>query len=150
MIQFATGQQAEAVAGWVAERIEGCERGFGPCVAMACIKNEALIGGVVFHNYSPESGVIEMSAAADCGDWLNRSTLYAMHDYIFNTAECQTAVMRVSERNKRMCRIARAYGYEGHRIPRLRGRDEAEIIFTLTDEKWRSSKFNRRFANGQI
>ena len=148
MIHFTVGKQAEAVAGWVAERIEGCERGFGACVAMACIKNDAIIGAVVFHNYCPETGAMEMSAAADSGDWLNRESLFGMHNYIFNTSGCQIAVMRVSENNTRMCRIARAYGYEGHRIPRLRGRNEAEIIFTLTDDKWRSSKFNRRSAHG--
>lgn len=129
------------IARWVADRIPGCERGFGPCAAMSV--GSPLIGAVVFHNYNPEGAVMEMSAAAESPRWLSRPVLAAMHGYVFDRAGCQLAVLRVSERNRRMLRIAKAYGYEGTRIPRLRGRDEAEIILTLTDDAWRSSKFHR-------
>jgi hypothetical protein len=37
-----------------------------------------------------------------------------------------------------------AYGFERYRIPRLRGRDEAENVFVLTEENWASNKFNRK------
>ena len=103
---------------------------------------DPIIGAVIFHNYSPESGVIEMSAAAESPRWLTRQTLQAMHSYIFNDAACQMAVMRVSECNARMLRIAKAFGYEAHSIPRLSGRDEAEIILTLTDDQWREGRFH--------
>lgn len=96
----------------------------------------------MFHNYSPEFGVMEMSAAADSPRWLSRPVLRAMHSYIFNDAGCQLAVMRVSEQNERMLRIAAAYGYQAHRIPRLRGRNDAEIVLTLTDDDWKVSRFN--------
>ena len=82
-------------------------------------------------------------AAAGNPGWLSRSVLYAMHSYIFNDAGCQLAVMQVSEINKTMNRIARAYGYRDHTIPRLRGPKEAEIIWTLTDDDWRKSRFHR-------
>lgn len=101
-----------------------------------------IIGGVVFHNYSPESGVIEMSAAAESTRWLSRRVLRGMHSYIFGDARCQMAVMRVSEVNLRMVRIAEAFGYATHKIPRLRGRNEAEIICTLTDDQWKASKYH--------
>lgn len=140
--RFCTGDRAELVAGWVARRIEGCERGFGPCAALAVESGSNVLGAVVFHNYSPESGVMEMSAAASSPRWLTRPVLRAMHGYIFNDAGCQMAVMRVSERNRHMLSIAERYGYTLHRIPRLRGRDEAEMICTLTDDEWRKSRFN--------
>lgn len=85
---------------------------------------------------------MEMSAAADSPRWLTRPVLRAMHSYIFNDSGCQMALMRVSEHNKRMLRIAAAYGYQSHRIPRLRGRDEAEIVLTLTDDDWKKGKFH--------
>ena len=105
------------------------------------------IGGVVFHDWNPEAGVMCMSAAGEPG-WLSRPILYAMHRYIFETAGCQLAVMQVSEHNARMRRIGLAYGYTETRIPRLRGRDEAEIIMTLTKEDWRASRFHRRLTRG--
>ena len=137
---FHRGVEAQKVAYWVAERIPGCERSFGPCVAMSV--GTPTVGAVVFHNYSPEFGVMEMSAAADSPRWLSRPVLRAMHSYIFNDAGCQLAVMRVSEQNERMLRIAAAYGYQAHRIPRLRGRNEAEIVLTLTDDDWKVSRFH--------
>lgn len=132
-----------AAAQWVADRIEGCERGFGKCITL--LVGEPVIAGVVFHNWNPEGRVMEMSAAAESPRWLTRPVLWAMHRYIFEDCDCQLAVMRVSEHNARMLRIAKAYGYEAHRIPRLRGRDEAEIVLTLADDRWQES----RFHNGQ-
>lgn len=140
-IAFHTGADAQIVARWVAERIPGCERGFGPCTAMAVRDGDKPLGAVVFHNWCPEAGVIEMSSAADSPRWLTRRSLYAIHSYAFDVA--QLAVMRVAENNERMRRIGRAYGYEEYRIPRLRGRDEAEIIMTLTDDAWRASRFHK-------
>lgn len=139
LFRFHTGTEAQIVSAWVASRINGCERGFGPCSALSV--GSPIIGAVVFHNYSPETGVMEMSAAAESPRWLSRPVLRAMHSYMFNDAGCQMAVMRVSEHNTRMLRIAKAFGYEAHRIPRLRGRNEAEMLLTLTDDQWKVSKF---------
>ena len=99
---------------------------------------------VVFHNYCPEAGVLEMSAAVESKRWLSRPVLRAMHGYIFDDAGCQLAVMRVSENNMTMRRIAKAYGYDETLIPRLRGRNEAESILTLTDDDWNRSRFHAR------
>ncbi|MGL6208725.1 MAG: hypothetical protein ACRC14_02705 [Paracoccaceae bacterium] len=106
------------------------------------------IGGVVFHDWNPEARVMCMSAAGGPG-WLSRSVLYAMHSYIFDQAGCQLAVMQVAEDNERMRRIGLAYGYTEHRIPRLRGRDKAEIVMTLADDKWRVSRFHRSKTSGK-
>lgn len=112
------------------------------------IFTDRLIGGVVFHDWNPEAGVMCMSAAGGPG-WLTRPILYAMHSYVFDVAGCQLSVMQVSERNAKMRRIGLAYGYTEARIPRLRGRDEAELIMTLTEEDWRASRFHRRLTSGK-
>jgi len=108
---------------------------------MAVYRDEQ-IGGAVFHDWNPEAGTMCISSAGN-DRWLSRSVLFAMHDYVFNTAGCQLAVLQTSERNKVMQRIAPAYGYRDTRIPRLRGRNEDEILWTLTDDDWRKSKFHR-------
>lgn len=143
--EFHVRDRAEDVARWVGERI-GCNRGFGLCAAMTVGK--PWIAGVVFHNYSPEAGIMEMSACAESPQWLSRPVLWAMHSYIFDDAQCQMAVMRTSERNTRMRRIGKAYGYREQIIPRLRGRHEAEAVLTLTDCDWRSSRFHVRKEHG--
>ncbi|MBP1882383.1 GNAT family N-acetyltransferase [Sinorhizobium mexicanum] len=134
----------DAIAGFVAAHIDGCGRGFADFATLGVTEEGRLVAGVVYHNYSPEAGVIELSAAATSKRWLTRPVLTAMFGYPFDEIGCQMAVLRVSEENRGMVEIARRFGFTSHRIPRLRGRDEAEIIFTLTDNDWRAHPVNRR------
>ena len=57
--------------------------------------------------------------------------------------------MRVDPANKRMSRIAEAFGFKRYDIPRLRGRHKAEAIFTLGDDEWRAGKFFKETAHGE-
>lgn len=134
MIRALYGQD-ELVAQWVAHRL-GFARGFGVYTAIGWADGDLLIAGTVFHNYSPEAGVIEMTTFAQRPKWLNRHTMAVLFGYVFGTVLCQLVVMRVSEKNTRMCSIARRFGFEAVLIPRLLGTDEAEFIFTLTREQW--------------
>ena len=138
-IRYSFGEPG--VEWWVAHNIPGCGRGFGPGYSLGVWEGDSLIGGVVFHNHNPESGVIEMSAAATSPRWFNRKTAYLAHDFAFNQLGCQMAVMRVAEGNGRALRLVKALGYIGYCIPRLRGREAAEIILTLADDDWRASKW---------
>jgi len=95
-----------------------------------------LEASIIFHNYSPERGVIEISAASISRHWGTRARLMAIFEYPFGQLGCQMVVARTSERNAGPLRIWRALGADAYRIPRLRGRDEAEIITTLTAEQW--------------
>lgn len=132
------------IADFVAAHIEGCERGFADFTTMGVEEEGVLVAGVVFHNYAPEAGVIELSAASINKRWLMRPVLKAMFGYPFDEVGCQVVVLRVSERNAGMIAIAERFGFMPHHIPRLRGRDEAEIIFTLTDNNWRAHPVNQR------
>lgn len=137
-----TGMRS-ALVRYVDSRIGGTGLGFGNCQVLGIFEGATLAAAVVFHNFDPRAGVIEMSAAANNRRWLTRRVLAEIFGYTFDQAGCQMVVMRVSERNTHMCRIARAYGFEGVRIPRLRGLDEAEIVFTLTDDAWRASRWHK-------
>ena len=140
----ANSEANRTIADFVADHIAGCERGFADFTTMGVRENDALVAGVVFHNYAPEAGVIELSAASTSKRWLTRPVLRAMFGYPFDEIGCQMVVLRVSERNAGMIAIAERFGFSPHRIPRLRGRAEAEIIFTLTDNDWRAHPANQR------
>lgn len=142
---IATGPE---VARWVADRL-GFDRGFGPCNAVGAVKDGGLVGGVVYHNYTPEAGVIEMTAFAATPAWFNRQMLGVIFGIPFDENKCQLLVWRVSPNNEHVTRLAKRLGFKGHVIPRLRGRDEDEIIFTLTDDDWKSGRFSRG-CNGQV
>ncbi len=136
------------VADFVARNIPGCGRGFTNCKAIGVLGEQGLIAGVVYHNWAPEAGVIEMSCAATDARWLNKRILHTIFAYPFEEVRCQMVVTRVSENNKRMVRIFRAMGFDEHLIPRLRGRGENEFIFTLTDDAWQSLPIFKRCRNG--
>lgn len=134
---------------YVSHKIGAADRGFGECRTLSVFEDDAFIGAVVFHNYEPMAQVIEISAAAESKRWLSRQVLDRIFTYGFEDCGCQMVVARVSEDNKRLHRIFHAYGFVSYVIPRLRGRDEDERIFTLTDDAWKQSKFYRRDVDGQ-
>ncbi len=135
-----------AMARWAALHIwPGGAEHFGNCVTMGVMDDGKAVACVVFHNWEPKAGIIELSGASVDRRWLTRPVINAMFDYVFIELGCQMAVMRVSarQRQKHIHRFLKAYGFTGHVIPRLLGRDEDCIVFTLTDEAWRGNKFNK-------
>lgn len=110
--------------------------------SMGVFDDGELIAGTLYHNYYPDYGVVELSAASISKRWLTKPVINAIFFLPFERLGCQLVVLRVSERNKTMIGIARKFGFEEVYIPRLRGRDEGEFIFSLTDDAWASSKYN--------
>lgn len=139
----------QAVADFVAANIEGCAAGFGNNTAIGFTDAAgALVAGVVYHNWQPQGGVIELSAASTCRNWLSKDNLHTVFAYPFDQVGVQLCVARISEHNTRARRIWRALGASETIIPRLRGLNEAEAIYTLTAEAWRGSKFSKGNSNG--
>lgn len=128
----------------VGSMIPAGDRGFGKASAIGFVLDGQLIGGTVFHNYDPEAGVVELTTASASPRWLTRETMHAIFAIPFDQWGCQMVVLRVQESNARMVRIAEKYGFTGHLIPRLAGRDEGVWVFTMTDDAWRQNRFERR------
>jgi len=133
----------DAICEFVAKRIWGKVKPFSTGTAMAIVDGEKVVAGVIFNNYDPDAGVIEISAASDTPRWLTSNITREMFNYSFDELGCQAVVMRVATDDTRVNRILKAWGFERYDIPRLRGRDEAEAVFVLGDDVWRDNKFNR-------
>ena len=133
------------VADFVARTIPGCGRGFGPCKALGFLHGGKIVAGIVYHNWSPETGVIEISAAATRRDWLNRARLFAIFEYPFDQVGCRMVVARISEHNRVARRIWRSIGAREYVVPQLRSPTEAEVIYTLARDDWRANKLMRSF-----
>lgn len=136
---------------WASIKLFGHARGFGPCATMGVFEGSRLVSVVVYHDYAPERGVIEISGIAENKQWLTRPVLWEIGYYPFDQLGCQLVVMRVSERNRQangrgLRRLLKAVGFSAVIVPRYYGRDEAGIIFSLTDEAWRA-KFGRPPSN---
>lgn len=134
---------------WVANLIwPGKLRDFGNSQGLAIFENGELIAGMIYHNYEPDAGVIEISGAGTSKRWLTRETLRKMFAYPFEECDCQTVVMRVDPEDAPLRRMLTAYGFKLYVIPRLRGRHKDENVFLLTDDAWASNKFNRPKSSG--
>jgi hypothetical protein len=134
----------KTVAAFVASLIPfGGDRGFSDNTAIGVAHEDQLVGGFVFHDWSPEFGVIELSFAGVDRRWLTRPVLYGMFSYVFNDLKCQMACSRTPASLKHAIRMTRAYGFNQVTVPRLFGRGEDGIISTLTVEDWQSNGFHR-------
>lgn len=140
----------QAVCRFVAQRIWGADERFLGDTAMAVVDSGDLVAGVIFHNYDPEAGVIELSAASDTRRWLTRPVLLEMYSYCFDQLGCQAVIQRSDPENKSLSRCLTAYGFDRHDIPRLRGRNKAEAVFILGDDTWRANGFHKEHENGQV
>lgn len=98
-----------------------------------------LAAGVVFSNYDPTSGVIEMSAAALDKRWLLRSIVRELFAYAFNVA--RMVVVRTRERNAVMRRVMNRLGASEYSIPELFRPGEALLVYTLTPDQFAASDF---------
>lgn len=132
-----------AIGDFVSELVYGVPGRFQDFSSLAVCDAGRVIAGVLYHHFYPRAGVMELSAAATDKRWLTRPVLRAVFEVPFVVFGCQLVVLRVSQRNKGMLRIARTYGFNEYVVPRLLGRDEAEHILTLGDDEWRASRFNR-------
>lgn len=138
----------ERVGAFVSKLIWGHGEQIAYFCSMGVFDGDSLVAGTLYHNWQPESGVIELTSSSTTKRWLTRTVIRAMFTLPFDTLDCQMGVLRVSERNESMVRIARSFGFNEVFVPRLRGRDEGEFIFTYTDDQWRASPYSGEMTRG--
>lgn len=136
----------EAVAKFVADLIPSVSvHGFGNCRAIGVINADGfLVAGITFHHWWPEAGTIEFSGASTTPRWMTRHILDEIFGYAFDKVGVQMLTTRNSGNNTRLHRQLAAYGFERFDIPRLFGRSEDGVIWTMTEEAYRTGKFHEQ------
>jgi len=133
---------SDAVEVFVAGLIPRCADGFGPCQAIGVINDDGLlIAGWVWHGYDPSAGTVEFSGASITPKWMTRDILHKLFAYAFDEVGCQLIMTRNSAGNKRLHRQLKSFGFTRYDVPRLFGRNEDGVFWTLTDDEWRKSPF---------
>ena len=133
------------IAEFVSQRIFGEIRSFGPFCSMGVFDNGGLIAGVIYHDYQPQNGTIEISAASDSKRWMTRPVIRDFLWMPFDRLGCQCIVARHSVEKESLRRMWKALGAEEFIVPRLRGRDAPpEAITILTEEAWTMNKHSGR------
>jgi hypothetical protein len=147
-LEYVYGQNG-IVSAFVARLIPHCARGFGFNIqTIGVVDGGDLIAGIVYQNWEPEAGVIEITAAALPGEpWLSRETLRHMFQYPFLICGCQMVVQRIPADDERQEWMMSRFGYMLIKVPRMYGRNRDGVLALLTYEDWASNKFNRRFGH---
>lgn len=64
------------LAAWAAARIDHVgERGFGPCWAIGVALYGELVAVIVFHDFQPQHGTIQLSMTSATPAWINRRVI---------------------------------------------------------------------------
>ena len=116
-------------------------------------KQKGIIAGVVYHNFDPDSRVIEISAYSDSPKWLSKNNLKRIFDYPFNQLNTRLVIGRCSERNVRVRKIWKRLGADEVIVPKIRNHNENEIITILDKTIWKKSKYaktKKENNNGKI
>lgn len=142
---------SERVAEFVADLVPRCrEDGFGPCQAIGVINDDGLlVAGWVWNNWDRSAGTMEFSGASITPKWMTRAILHELFSYAFDRVGCQMVMTRNSATNKRLHRQLQAFGFTRHDVPRLFGRHEDGVVWFLTDDDWRASRFYVEARNEQ-
>lgn len=140
----------DLIARWCSEQIWPAQgKDFENCVCLGVLDHERLIGAVVFTDYSPDAQTIEFSMAATSGRWLTLRLMEEMRKYCIDQLGCQMVTARTKASNTHIRKMLKAYGFEEFIIPRLFGRDEDGVIFTITAEQVEKSRISRRSRHGR-
>jgi RimJ/RimL family protein N-acetyltransferase len=127
---------------FVSEMIPRCADGFGPAYGVGIINEDGLlVAGMVFHGWDVPAQTIEFSGASITPKWMTRQVLHEVFSYAFDFLGCQMIMTRNSASNKRLHRQLKAFGFTRWDVPRLFGRTEDGVFWTLTDTDWRASPF---------
>jgi len=107
-----------------------------------------LVAGLVYFNWHPEAGTIEVSIdARPRRRWLTPQTLAIMFQYPFLDCGCQMLITRTSARSEHVMRMLAAMNFSLIKIPRAGGRNEDGVLALLTYEDWLEAKFCKRYGH---
>ena len=139
----------EIVANCVALLIPRCRaRGFGKCSAIGVIDEDGkMIGGIVYTNWDPDAGRVEIHGAAVHPRWLTRQTIFHMFDYPFHQLNCQMVFQETPAEDLRLLGQLARYGYTFIKAPRWFGREKDGVFCYLTYEDWCGNRFNKRLQH---
>lgn len=107
----------EEIAAWVAERAPHIGvKGFGPSVAIGVVSGTRLLAGVVYHDYQPEFGTIQLSMAADSPMWARRKTIGGLLAYPFYQLGVHKVWTATPHDNERALKVNEHIGFRQEAI----------------------------------
>lgn len=139
----------EKIAVWVAERIPHVgPEGFGPAVAVGVVNEDEthLLAGVVFHDYQPSCGTVQLSCVAATPKWATRNVIRAILHIPFVQYGLFKVWTATPQDNKRALKFNRGIGFRQEATLRHQfGPKRHAIICSMT-----RPEYLKEFDDGQV
>lgn len=128
----------ERVAQFVLPRIRQPIVDLGAYVGLGVVRGGKLVAGVIYHNWRPVDGDVQVIIAADDARWCLPKTMRALFAYAFETLDCVRMTAVIAKNNKRCRRLTAGLGfkYEGY-ARRAIGRKHDALIYGILREECR-------------
>lgn len=102
----------QVVARWVKDHIEHMRSDFGPSSAIGVTDEQGQpLAGVVFHDYQPDYGTIQLSAAASSPRWASRRVIASILSYPFRQLGVHKVWTATQHTNTRAIRFNKGIGF---------------------------------------
>jgi RimJ/RimL family protein N-acetyltransferase len=98
------------IAEYVQRRIPGSH--FNDCTAIGIIRNNKLVGGIVFHDYQSGFKNITVSLAFDTPKAISPDVLCSIAAYVFKQLDCIRLNALVARKNKRSRKWVEGVGFK--------------------------------------
>lgn len=110
MIRLHLGD-SDAIAAWVKSKIPHVSD-FGVCQAIGIVNNGLLLAGVVYHDYQPAYGSIQLSMAAANPRWAKREIIAGLLNYPFEQLDCYRVFTLTPIHNTMALRVNEHIGFK--------------------------------------
>lgn len=132
------GQDA-AVADWVRRHIPHMATDFGPSSAIGVTTEDGQpLAGVVFHDYQPAYGTIQLSAAAISPRWATKRIVGRMLRYPFMELKVNKVWTATEQKNERALKFNKGVGFMPEATLRHHfGRKNHAVICGMMDFEYR-------------
>lgn len=141
-MKLVSGPFSQPIAAWVGEQI-GRGIDWGPCEAIGVAdEDDNLIGGVVFSNYQPHFGNIEVSFAAIRRSWLTPNLVRGLLSYPFDQLGVRRITTLTPKRNRSARQFLKKFGFvEEGNVRGGFGTDDM-IISGLLAKEWSEHRYH--------
>ncbi|MFC3231267.1 hypothetical protein ACFOGJ_28725 [Marinibaculum pumilum] len=147
MLVFAQGEaENRGLAAWTAARIDHVD-GFAPPCQCAAVTDAAgrVVAGIVFHDWQPAAGTLQLSMAAESPAWASRAVLAALFRYAFVTNGAAKLWTATPHRSERALRFNLGIGMRREAVLRHQfGPGRHAVICSMLAREWRRSRWNGR------
>ena len=103
------------VAAWTADKLPQVSD-FGLCTALGVVSGERLIAGIVYHDYQPQHGTIQLSIAAISPMWAKKENIKELLKYPFEQLECYKVWTAIAADNEKALKVNAHIGFKKEAI----------------------------------